>query len=126
MARGMHVRPCLVNLGMDRKSRSVDGLFADHDLAVFVHEDEVTHADLREVSGQWVEPCGESVVCRLTVMHVEIYKSGRSRWDRGRLYAQRRLRQTHALRRLYRRQLGAVYGTDVPPQVSQTWGMIGL
>jgi hypothetical protein len=52
----MYIRPCLVNLRMDRKSRRVDGLITYHDLTIFIDQDEVAHADLRKVSRQRVEP----------------------------------------------------------------------
>jgi hypothetical protein len=54
---GVHIRPRLVDFRVDGKSRCVDGLFADDDFSVFVDKDEITHADLGEVSGKRVEPC---------------------------------------------------------------------
>lgn len=56
MARCMYIRPCLVNLRMDRKGRCVDRLITNYDLAIFVDQNEIAHADLREVPGQWVQP----------------------------------------------------------------------
>jgi hypothetical protein len=53
----MYIRPCLVNLRMNSKSRCVDRLVADDDLAVFVDQNEVAHANLRKVPGQRVKPC---------------------------------------------------------------------
>ena len=54
MARSVHIRPRLVDLGMNRESSRIDGFVADHDLAIFVDENEVADADLREVSREWV------------------------------------------------------------------------
>lgn len=62
MARSMYIRPCLVDLRMDRKSRCVDRFVADHDLAIFVNQNEIAHADLREVPRQRVEPCRDMLV----------------------------------------------------------------
>ena len=80
MARSMYIRPCLMNLRMDRKSRCVDRLIANYDLAIFVYQNEIAHANLREVSRQRVKPC-----CYISVTHpplethVKSYKSDRSR-----------------------------------------------
>lgn len=56
MARGMDIRSRLVNLAVNRESRRVDGLVADHYIALFVHEDEVRDGDLAEVLGERVQP----------------------------------------------------------------------
>ena len=46
----MDIRPCLMDLGMNRESCSVDGLIANHDLTILVDQDEIAYADLRKVS----------------------------------------------------------------------------
>ena len=85
MARSMYIRPRLVDLGMNSKSRCVDRLVADYDLAVFVDQDEIAHANLREVSRQWVQPCrSTSVTFPSSETKVKPYKSDRSRSDRAR------------------------------------------
>ena len=50
MARSMYIRPCLVNLRMDSKSRGINRLVADHDLAIFVDQNEIADANLRKVA----------------------------------------------------------------------------
>ena len=55
----VHVGPCFVDLRVYRERRRVDGLVSDHHFAVFIHEDQVRHADLAEVLRQWVEPWNE-------------------------------------------------------------------
>jgi hypothetical protein len=42
---------------MDSKSRRVDRLVADDDLAIFVDQNEIADADLRKVARQRIEPC---------------------------------------------------------------------
>jgi hypothetical protein len=46
MARGMDVRPRLVDLRVNGESGCVDGFLAYDDLAIFVHQDEIADADL--------------------------------------------------------------------------------
>ena len=80
MARSMYIRPCLVNLRMDRKSRCVDRLIANYDLAIFVYQNEIAHGNLREVPRQWVQPyCCVSVTYPLPRTNFKAYKSDRSR-----------------------------------------------
>jgi hypothetical protein len=80
MARSMYIRPCLVDLRMNRKSRRVDRLIANHDLAIFVDQNEIADANLREVARQRVEPYnGISVTQSELSMHVKSYKSDRLR-----------------------------------------------
>lgn len=56
MARRVDIRPCFVDLAVDRKGGGIDGLIADDDLALFVDENKVRDRDQREVFGQRVEP----------------------------------------------------------------------
>jgi hypothetical protein len=46
MARSVDVRSRLVDLRVDGESRCVNGLFADHDLTIFIHQNEIADADL--------------------------------------------------------------------------------
>ena len=57
VTRSMDIRPCLVNLRVYGESSRIDGLIAYHDLAIFIDQNEIAHADLGEVSRQWVQPC---------------------------------------------------------------------
>lgn len=80
MTRSMYIWSCLVDLRMNRKSRCINRLVADHDLAIFVDQNEIAHANLREVSRQRVKPCRRTLVSHPSpVMHVKSYKSDRSR-----------------------------------------------
>lgn len=56
MARSMYIRPSLVDLRMNRKSRRVDRFIANHDLAIFVDQNEIADANLRKVARQRVQP----------------------------------------------------------------------
>ena len=46
----VHIWSRFVDLRVDGESCGVDGLFADYDFSIFVDEDEVAYANLREVS----------------------------------------------------------------------------
>jgi hypothetical protein len=50
VASGVYFGTRLVNFRVDGESCGVDGLFADYDFSIFVNEDEVAYANLREVS----------------------------------------------------------------------------
>ena len=56
VARGMDVRPGLVDFRVDGKRGRVDRLLAFDDLPVFVHEDQVRNADLREMLREGIQP----------------------------------------------------------------------
>lgn len=58
MARGMHIRPRLVDLAVDRKRRPIDRQLgaAGQDVAALVDQHQVRHADLAKVLGQRVDP----------------------------------------------------------------------
>lgn len=45
-----------LTFGMDCKCCSVNRLVPNNDIAVFVDEDQVRDADLREVLREWIEP----------------------------------------------------------------------
>lgn len=60
VARRVDVRPRLVDLRVDGERGRVDGFVADHDVAVLVDQDQVRHADLREVLRERVEPCSDT------------------------------------------------------------------
>lgn len=58
VARSIQVGPRLVDLAVDGKGWAIDGCLRTLglDLAVLVDEDEIAHADLREVRAERVDP----------------------------------------------------------------------
>lgn len=60
VACSVDIWSCFVYLGMDCESSGIDRLISNDYLAIFVDEYQIGHAYLREVFGQWVEPCSIS------------------------------------------------------------------
>ena len=57
VTRRMHIRPSFMDFRVNGKSRRIDRLFANHNLAIFIDQNQIADADLREVSRKRVEPC---------------------------------------------------------------------
>lgn len=69
MASSINIRPRLVDFRVYREGRGIDGLIPDHDVAIFVDENEVAHTDLAEMLRQWVQP---EVICKDRVANADM------------------------------------------------------